>query len=187
MLGHGDRDRRQLGDLTAKARPRRHDPPQRTRAHTSRSAPAECSTISSTRSGDDRRYLPSCPCCPPGLRPGPFPRGRGGADGSCDGGNDELRELRLSRRSGFRPPEPSETLVRLDQPADHLNRLVEPKQQPDRRLTITIQNRLGLNPLHTRFAARNRYLPSWNAYRIYVFCRYFEGPYRIRTRHRASR
>ena len=37
---------------------------------------------------------------PPRSRPDPLPRGRGAADGgSGDGGNDELRELRLNRRS----------------------------------------------------------------------------------------
>ena len=61
----------------------------------------QCSTISSTRSGgSSRRCLPSCPGWPPGVRPEPGRRGRGAADGgSCDGGSDELRELRLSRRS----------------------------------------------------------------------------------------
>ena len=50
-----------------------------------------------------------------------------------------------------------EALIRLDQPLIRLDELVKPKQQPDRRLTITIQDRLCLNPLHTtRFATRER-------------------------------
>src|SRR5216684_2382877 len=43
-----------------------------------------------------------------------------------------------------------EPLVRLDQ-------LTDPQQQPDRSLTITIKDRLSLNPLHTtKFAAPTR-------------------------------
>ena len=49
-----------------------------------------------------------------------------------------------------------EALVRLDQPLVRLDQLIEPKQQPDSRLTITIQDRLRLSPLHTtRFAAQS--------------------------------
>jgi len=44
--------------------------------------------------------LPSCPGCPPGLRPESGGRGRGGAEGgSAEGGSDELREVRFSCRS----------------------------------------------------------------------------------------
>jgi hypothetical protein len=53
-----------------------------------------------------------------------------------------------------------EPLVRLDQPLVRLNQLVQPKQQTNSRLPITIQNRLGLGPLHTQpFAARTE-VPS---------------------------
>ena len=66
-----------------------------------RHRPGQCSTTPSTRSsGSSRRYLPSCPGWPPRPRSERVPPGRGGADGgSCDGGSDELRELRFSRRS----------------------------------------------------------------------------------------
>jgi hypothetical protein len=66
-----------------------------------RQRPGQCSITSSTCSGaSNSRCLPSCPSWPPRPRPDPFPRGRGGVDGgSCDGGSDEFRELRLSRRS----------------------------------------------------------------------------------------
>jgi hypothetical protein len=48
-----------------------------------------------------------------------------------------------------------EPLVRLHQPLIRLDQPIKPKQQPDRCLTITIQDRLRLGPLHTNtFAAR---------------------------------
>ncbi len=61
----------------------------------------QCSTSSSScSSGSSRRFLPSCPGWPPGLRPLAGVLGRGGAEGgSCDGGSEELREERLSRCS----------------------------------------------------------------------------------------
>ena len=47
--------------------------------------------------------------------------------------------------------------IRLDQTLVRIHQLVEPQQQPNRRLTIAIQNRLGLGPLHTKpFATRTR-------------------------------
>jgi hypothetical protein len=56
---------------------------------------------SSTRSsGSSGRCLPTCPGWPPGRPPEPGFRARGGAEGgSCEGGSDELRELRFSRCS----------------------------------------------------------------------------------------
>src|SRR6266540_2007836 len=50
-------------------------------------------------------------------------------------------------------------LVRLDQ-------LVKPKQQTDRRLTITIQDRLRLGPLHPRQLRRNTAGPCAAAERL---------------------
>ena len=74
------------------------------------------------------RKQPPVPALVPGLaappRPERFPPGRGGADGgSCEGGSDEFRELRFSRRSSsatrassrwfasteLRPPAPTAT------------------------------------------------------------------------------
>ena len=47
--------------------------------------------------------------------------------------------------------------IRLDQTLVRIHQLVEPQQQPNRCLTIAIQNRLGLGPLHTKpFATRTR-------------------------------
>jgi len=47
-----------------------------------------------------------------------------------------------------------EPLVRIKQALVCLDEIIETKQQPDRCLTIAIQDRLSLNPLHTtRFAA----------------------------------
>jgi hypothetical protein len=43
--------------------------------------------------------------------------------------------------------------------------LVEPRQQPDSRLAITIEDRLRLDPLHTKpFATRTRVPAHLNAY-----------------------
>ena len=101
MLAHPHRDRRQLGDLMPRRLGRVNTVRSTNTCAHERQRSGQCSTISSTCSGgSSRRYLPSCPCCPPRSRPEPFPPGRGGADGgSCDGGSDEFRELRFSRRS----------------------------------------------------------------------------------------
>jgi len=73
---------------------------EKTCAH-DRQRSGQCSTTSSTCPvASSRRCLPSCPGWPPRLRPEPGRRGRGGAEGgSCEGGSDELCELRLSRSS----------------------------------------------------------------------------------------
>ena len=58
-----------------------------------------------------------------------------------------------------------EPLVRLDQPLVRRDQLIQPKQQTDSRLAITIKDRLGLSPLHTNmFAAGPGSLPHLNAY-----------------------
>src|SRR6516164_2909113 len=50
-----------------------------------------------------------------------------------------------------------EPLVRLHQPLVRLDQFIEPQQRTDRRLAITIQDRLRLGSLHTnRFATRKR-------------------------------
>ena len=53
-----------------------------------------------------------------------------------------------------------EPLVRLNQPLVRYDQIVEPKQQPDSRLTITIKNRLRLGPLHTHLFAVRPEVPS---------------------------
>ena len=101
MLGDPDRDRRQLRDLVP-PRLRRVNAlrlPEHVRARPAPLGPM-LDDLVDLLGGSSRRCLPSCPGWPPRPRPDPFPPGRGGADGgSCDGGSDEFRELRFSRRS----------------------------------------------------------------------------------------
>ena len=89
---------RRPGAATAPAR--RPAPAQRTHTRTSGTARASArSPRRLARAGSSRRLLPSCPGWPPRVRPEPGRRGRGSAEGgSCDGGSNELRELRFSRR-----------------------------------------------------------------------------------------
>ena len=53
-----------------------------------------------------------------------------------------------------------EPLIRLDQPLVRRNQIIQPKQQTHSRLAITIQDRLGLNPLHTDLFAARPEVPS---------------------------
>ena len=53
-----------------------------------------------------------------------------------------------------------EALVRPDQPLVRCHQIIEPKQQTDSRLTITIKNRLRLSPLHTKTFAAGTEVPS---------------------------
>jgi len=50
-----------------------------------------------------------------------------------------------------------EPLIRLNQTLVRIHQLVEPQQQSNRRLAITIEDRLGLGPVHTKpFASRTQ-------------------------------
>ena len=51
-------------------------------------------------------------------------------------------------------------LVRLEQTPIRLNQLIKPKQQPNSRLAIAIQDRLRLDPLHTNTFATGTEVPS---------------------------
>src|SRR6266511_2968371 len=96
MLAHPDRDRRQLGDLTP-GRPGRVDTIRL--GELVRTRPAPVGPMLDDLVDLFGREQPPVPTLVSVL-PAPSPRGRGGADGgSCDGGNDEFRELRFSRRS----------------------------------------------------------------------------------------
>jgi hypothetical protein len=57
-------------------------------------------------------------------------------------------------------------LVRIDQPLVCLDQLVKPKQQTNRRLTITIQDRLRLDPLHPAQLRRDTTGPCAGAERL---------------------
>ena len=75
------------------------------------------------------------------------------------------RRQRRVPRTPTQPPlqlgDPSlEPLVRLHQPRVRSDQLIELQQQPDRRLAITIQDRLRLAPLHTQPFAAGDGVPS---------------------------
>src|SRR5438128_11079335 len=149
MLGHPDRDRRQLGGLT----------------------PGRLGRIDTIRVGELVRTRPA-PAGPmlddlvdlPGRKQPPVPAFVSVLPAPLAARPLPARTWRRRRRilrrrqrrvprTPIQPPlelgHPSlEALVRIDQPLVRLDQLVQPKQQADRRLTITIQDRLGLAPLH---------------------------------------
>ena len=176
MLGHPDHDRRQLGELTregsaastrsASANSCAHDPHR----------PGQCSTISSTCSGgSSRRFLPSCPCCPPRLRPDPFPPGRGDTDGgSCDGGNDNSANSD-SADARARPPEPR---------GAHSHRPAADSPRPTRLVEAATRSAVSRSPPRIASASTrstphdsppaNGSLPRLNAYLL--CCRSLQRP-----------
>ena len=161
MLGHPDRDRRQLGDLVPpRLRRHRRAPARRTRARTSGSAranarrprrPARAEAAAGTcpRARAARPASDPTPSRPDAAAPTADPA-TAAATSSANSGSAAARA---------RPPEPR--AARSPRPAAvRLDQLVKPKQQRDSRLTITIKDRLRLSPLHTtRFAARTE-VPS---------------------------
>jgi hypothetical protein len=160
MLGHGQRDHRQLGNLVTL---RRGCLDPLALAEGMSAADATRRPVLDHLVELLERKQPPVPAFVPGLA-GPAParrrprprrrRGRilrGRQRGVTRGAAQPL--LKLTDPS-LRPP------VRLDQ-------LVHPHQQCDRRLPIAVENRLRLGPLHTpEFAPPNR-VPSGevNAYR----------------------
>src|SRR6266700_6548736 len=177
MLGHSDRDRRQLGRLT----PRRlGDIDTLALSENVRTRPATLGPMLNDLVAPLGREQPPVPALMPRLstplaaRPlpaRPFRRRR--------------RILRRRQRRVARAPIQTtlelshpglEPPVRLDQTLVRLNQLVEPKQQPHSRPTITIQDRLRLGPLHTTELRRNTAGPCTEAERLHeiailqVFC-----------------
>ena len=156
MLGHPDRDRRQLGDLTARRLGRidtiRIGELVRTRPAPLRPMLDDLVDLLGREQPPVPAFVSVLPA-PLAARPLPARTRR-----------RRRRILRRRQRRVARTPiQPTlelghptlQALVRLDQPLIRLDQLVKPKQQADRRLTITIQDRLRLNPLHTtRFATR---------------------------------
>src|SRR6266511_3711015 len=167
MLAHPDRDRRQLGDLTP-GRPGRVDTIRL--GELVRTRPAPVGPMLDDLVDLFGREQPPVPAlvsvlpAPLAARPLPAWTWR--------------RRRRILRRRQRRVPRtpiqptlelghPSlEALVRIDQPLVRLDQLVKPKQQTDRRLTITIQDRLRLGPLHPRQLRRNTAGPCAAAERL---------------------
>jgi hypothetical protein len=149
MLRHPDRDRRQLGDLT----PRRLGRLDTIRlGELVRTRPAPVGPILDDLVdllGREQSPVPAfVSVLPTPLAARPLP---------ARTWRRRRRILRRRQRRVARTPiqptlelgHPSlEALVRIDQPPVRLDQLIKPKQQADRRLTITIQDRLGLGPLH---------------------------------------
>src|SRR6266545_7550228 len=135
MLAHSDRDRRQLGHLTPR------------------------------RLGDMLgRKQPPVPALMPVL-PAPLPA----RPLPTRAWRSRERILRRRQRRVPRTPiqttlelsNPSlEPLVRLHQTPIRIHQLAEPQQQRDSRFAITIQDRLRLDPLHTKPFATRTQLPA---------------------------
>src|SRR5271155_805105 len=76
------------------------------------------------------------------------------------------RRRRILRRRQRRVPRaPVQTPLKLThprlKPPVRLHQLTQPQQEQDRRLTVTIKDRLSLNPLHTTKFAAPTEVPSW--------------------------
>ncbi len=158
MLGHSDRDRRQLGHLT----PRRLggiDPltfGERARARSAAVGPMLNDPVDLLG-----RKQPPVPALVPVL-PAPLPAR------PLPTRTTRSRRGILRRRKRRVPRTPVQTtlklgnpglepFIRLDQTLVRIHQLVEPHQQPNSSLTIAIEDRLGLGPLHaTSFATRTR-------------------------------
>jgi hypothetical protein len=160
ILAHRDRGRRQLADLVSLHRGR-VDPllgGEDMRAQ-ARQRSGQCSTTSSTRSsGSGGRFLPACPGWPPRSRPEPGRRGRGSADGgSCEGGSDELRELRLSRCSSSLTRASSRRFASSSSPI---------RISSETAVSRSVEDRLRLGPLHPTQLRRDTTGPCVGAERL---------------------
>src|SRR6266545_7271692 len=171
MLGHPDRDRRQLSDLTP-GRPGRIDTIRLGEPVRTRPAPVgpmldELVDLLGREQSAVPAFVSVLPA-PLAARPLPARTWR-----------RRRRILRRRQRRVARTPiqptleldHPSlEALVRIDQRLVRLDQLVKPKQQADRRLTITIQDRLGLGPLHPAQLRRDTTGPCTRPERLQTSC-----------------
>jgi hypothetical protein len=158
MLGHAHRDRRQLGHLS----PGRLDGidalafGEHVRADPTSLRPVLDDLIN-LLGRQERPVTALVPDLAATLESTPLPR------------RPRRRRRRILRRRQRRVPRtpiqttlelgnPSlEPFVRLNQTLIRIYQLVEPQQQPDSRLAITIEDRLRIDPLHTKpFATRTR-------------------------------
>ena len=167
MLGHADSDRRQLSDLMT---PRLHRINQLRLGEDVRARAAPLGPmVDNLVDLLERQQLPASALMSelaPALAARPLPA------------RPFRRRRRILRRRQRRvaraPIQPTlelghpglEPLVRLDQPLVRLSQLVEPKQEPHSRLTITIQDRLRLGPLHPTQLRRNTAGPCTEAERL---------------------
>ncbi len=174
MLGHSDRNRRQLRDLTPR-RPSRIDAlafGERARARSAAVGPMLDDLVDPL--GRKQPPLPALvPVLPAPLPARPLP-------------TRTIRSRRgiLRRRKRRVPRTPVQTtlqlgnaslqpLIRRDQTLVRLDQLAEPQQQPNSRLTIAIEDRLRLRPLHPSQLRRNTAGPCTKAERLRVG---FEDP-----------
>ena len=149
MLGHTDRGRRQLRDLVPPRLRRVH---QVRRAEHVRARPAAHGPMLDYLVDLLGRKQPPVPALMPGLTAPPPTR-------PLPARTRRRRRRILRRRQRRVPRTPAQPPLELGHPSleplVRLDQLTHPKQQQDRRLPITIKDRLGLHPLHTpRFAAR---------------------------------
>ena len=148
MLGHPDRDRRQLGDLVP---PRLRGVDELRLAEHVRARPAALGPMLDDLVDLLGRKQPSVLALMPGLATPPSTRPLPA--------RPRRRRRRILRRRQRRVPRtPVQPPLELShaslEPLIRLDQLAQPQQQHDSRLTITIKDRLGLSPLHTtRFAA----------------------------------
>src|SRR2546421_556388 len=158
MLAHSDRDRRQLGHLT----PRRlGDINTLAIGENVRARPAAVGPMLNDLVDLLGRKQPPVPALVPVLAATLPAR-------PLAARTTRSRRRILRRRQRRVPRTPNQTtlelanpslkpFIRLDQTLVRIHQLVEPQQQPNRCLTIAIQNRLRLGPLHTKpFATRTR-------------------------------
>jgi hypothetical protein len=161
MLAHSDRGRRQLGQLTPRGLGGSDALAvgEHVRARAAPLGPMLDDLVELLG-----RQQPPVPTLMPGLT-APTPAR------TLPAGPFRRRRRILRRRQRRVPRTPTQTplelshaslepLVRLHQSPVRLNHLIEPKQQPHGRLTITIQNRLGLGPLHTQTFGAPTEVPS---------------------------
>ncbi len=160
VLGHGDRDRRQLTHLVA-LRASRLD--ALALAEPTSAVGAACRPMLNHLTHPLQRKQPPAPALMPGLAAAPaparrLPRPRRRRRRILGG-----RQRRIARA-------PVETPLQLGdaglQPPIRLDQLANPHQQRDRRLPITVENPLRLSPLHTPQFATPKRVPSGqvNAY-----------------------
>jgi hypothetical protein len=154
MLNHADRDRRQLRQLVP---PRLYGIDQLRLGEDVRTGLAPLRPILDDLVDLLGREQPPVPALMPGLTAAPASR--------LLPARTRRRRRRILRRRQRRVPRTSiQPPLKLSHPSleplVRLNQLANPQQQRNRRLAITIQDRTGLNPLHTESFAAGTEVPS---------------------------